>query len=411
MPQTVRAYRAKWIVPIEGRPLDGGYLILRGERILSVLPTWSGTAVDLGDVALIPGLVNCHTHLEFSLLPEPLTPQRPIAQWIRQVIAYRQQAAGSVPDAIRAGITEAIRSGTTVLADIATDGWSWDDYRSVSPRPTVAIFQEFLGLTRQRLDEQEAISEQFLMPVQLPPHWLRGFSPHAPYSVHPALMDTIVRYTAENPQYHVAVHLAETEAERELLAHDSGELRELLESFGIWSPGLFGGRAPREWIEQLAELPRALVVHGNHLDAAELRLLAQNPHLALVYCPRTHAAAETSPHPWYDLLELGGSVVLGTDSRATNPDLSLWRELQFLAERCTRLPHHSLLRLATLDGARALGLMETHGSFAPGKRADLAVVALADPAFQDPVHDLLAPGNRIVGAMLGGEWAVRPPRG
>jgi cytosine/adenosine deaminase-related metal-dependent hydrolase len=158
----------------------------------------------------------------------------------------------------------------------------------------------------------------------------------------------------------------------------------------------------------LSELPRALIVHGTFLNSTELRFLAQNPHITLVYCPRTHAAAETAPHPWYDLFEMGGSVALGTDSRATNPDLSLWRELQFLAAECPRVRHHSLLRLATLHGARALGLMDSHGSLAPGKQADFAVVELADPAFQDPVHDLLAPGNRIVGTMIGGEWAVSP---
>ena len=278
----------------------------------------------------------------------------------------------------------------------------------MSPMPTLVVFQEFLGLTREKITEQEELSERYLQPVTLPPRWIRGFSPHAPYSVHSALMETIVRYAAEHPEYLVATHLAETEAERELLADDRGELRELLESFGIWSPGLFGGRSPLEWLELLALLPRALVVHGTHLNSAELRRLAQNPHITLVYCPRTHAAAESTPHSWYDLFEMGGSVALGTDSRATNPDLSLWHELQFLAAECSRMPHHSLLRLATLDGARALGLMASHGSLAPGKQADFAVVELADPAFRDPIHDLLAPGNRIVGTMIGGEWAFAP---
>jgi cytosine/adenosine deaminase-related metal-dependent hydrolase len=404
-----RAYRAQWIVPVEGRPLEGGYLIVRDDRILSVLPRWSGAAEDLGNVALIPGLVNCHTHLEFSLLTEPLGPPRPFAQWIERVVRYRRESTFDVSAAIHAGLTEAVSTGTTVLGDIATDLWTWDDYLSLTPRPTLAVFQEFLGLTHQRVALQEELSERFLSPIELPPLWIRGFSPHAPYSVHPALMDTIVRYAAEHPEYPVAVHLAETEAERELLADDRGELRELLESFHIWSPGLFGGRKPLGWLMQLAELPRALVVHGNHLDAQEQRFLAQHPHVTLVYCPRTHAAAETSPHPWQDVLEMGGSVALGTDSRATNPDLSLWRELQFLAERTPRVPHHSLLRLGTLAGARALGLGETHGSLMPGKQADVAVVELADPAFEDPVHDLLAPGNRIVGTMIGGEWAVEPP--
>jgi cytosine/adenosine deaminase-related metal-dependent hydrolase len=404
----VCAYRAKWIVPVEGPPLDGGYLILRGDRILSVLPRWSGPATDLGDVALIPGLVNCHTHLEFSLLREPLGPPRPFAGWIERVVRYRQELGGGVSAAIRAGLQEIVQSGTTVLGEIATRGWTWDDYRFASPAPTVAVFQEFLGLTHERINEQVAISEEFLLPIELPPHWRRGFSPHAPYSVHPALMETIVSYAGHNPEYLVATHLAESTAERELLAHDRGELHDLLVRFGIWSPGIFGGRSPLEWLQLLADLPRALVIHGNHLNTEEVRFLAQHPHLTLVYCPRTHAAAETGPHPWFDLLEIGGSVALGTDSRATNPDLSLWHELQFLAGLSPPMPHHSLLRLGTLAGARALGLGDSHGSLVPGKQADVAVVALRDPAFQDPVYDLLAPGNRIAGVMLHGEWAVKP---
>lgn len=409
MTDSFQTYRARWVVPVEGRPLEGGYLIVRDDRILSVLPRWSGPAVDLGDVALIPGLVNCHTHLEFSLLREPLGPPRPFAAWIERVVRYRQEAAEHVSAAIRAGLGEAVSSGTTVLGDIATEGWTWDDYLAGSPLPTLAVFQEFLGLTHQRVALQEELSERFLAPIELPPYWIRGFSPHAPYSVHPALLDTIVKYGVEHPEHPVTVHLAETEAERELLAHDRGELRELLEAFHIWSPGLFGGRRPLDWLQQLADLPRALVVHGTHLDSHELRFLAQNPHLTLVYCPRTHAAAESKPHPWYDVLEMGGSVAIATDSRATNPDLSLWRELQFLADRTPRVPHHSILRLGTLAGARALGMLESHGSLIPGKQADLAVVELADPAFDDPVHDILAPGNRIVGTMIGGKWAVGPP--
>lgn len=407
--ESVVAYRARWIVPVEGRPLAGGYLMVRGDRVLSVLPSWSGNAIDLGDVAVVPGLVNCHTHLEFSLLREPLGPPRPLSEWIRRVIEYRRGGERDVSAAIRAGMTEAITSGTTVLGDIATDGWAWSDYRAVVPSPTLVVFQEVLGLTGSRMSEQQTVVERFLLPAELPPHWRRGFSPHAPYSVHPALFEKIVRFAGEHTRFLVAVHLAETAAEEELLAHDRGELRDLLESLGIWSHGLFGGRRVWDWLEKLADLPRALVIHGTFLNLDEQRFLAQHPQITLVYCPRTHAAAETQPHPWYDVLQMGGSVALGTDSRATNPDLSLWAELQFLAERCTTLPHHSLLRLATLNGARALGLADSHGSLAPGKQADLAVVALAEPRTQDPVHDLLAPANRVVATMIGGQWVTPPP--
>lgn len=409
MQHSVVAYRARWIIPVEGRPLAGGYVILRGEQVLSVLPRWSGPAVDLGDVAVIPGLVNCHTHLEFSLLSEPLGPPRPLAEWIRRVLAYRREGTGDVSAAIRSGLQEALTSGTTVIGEVATTGWSWADYKAVHPCATLAVFQELVGLTAARQAEQATLWEQFLLPADLPPRWIRGLSPHAPYSVHPAFFEKIVQYVREHPRFPIAVHLAETAAEQELLAHDRGELRELLESLGLWSPGVFGGRRFLDWLEQLADVSRGLVIHGTYLDLTEQRFLAQHPHLTLVYCPRTHAAAEEQPHPWYDVLEMGGSVALGTDSRATNPDLSLWAELQFLAARKPTVAHHTLLRLATFHAARALGLLESHGSLAPGKQADLVVVSLAAPETQDPVWELLVPDNQVVGVMVAGAWFRRPP--
>ena len=158
---------------------------------------------------------------------------------------------------------------------------------------------------------------------------------------------------AQSANVPAAVHLAETEAERELLADGTGEFRTLLEEFGIWNPQLFGGRTWSEFLEPLGELAHPLVIHGNYLDDDALRFLAQHPHMTLVYCPRTHAGFGHPPHPWRTLLTLGGSVALGTDSRASNPDLSLWAELQFLATRFPDASHLDLLSLATLSGARA----------------------------------------------------------
>ncbi len=405
---SLTAYRARWILPVDSRPLENGILVVAAGRIVAVQQQWPGPVTDLGNVALIPGLVNCHTHLEFSELAQPLTPQLPFTDWIRSVIRYRQEHPEVAHTAIGRGLTESLQSGVTLLGDIATAGWSWHDYAGVTPRPQLVVFQELLGLSPARVQEQALRGLQHLAESPRGETLTVGLSPHAPYSTHPKLFQIALEHAAP-PSAPVAVHLAETAAELELLREGTGEFRDFLASLGLWQDGLFGGRTPADWLQQLAEHPRGLVIHGNYLSQSELAILAREPHVTLVYCPRTHAAFDHPPHPWLDLLAIGGSVALGTDSRASNPDLSLWNELQFLASRDPDLPQLSLLKLATLAGARALGRLHDCGSLTVGKRADVAVVALHDPAFQDPRFDLLSPGNQITNTMLAGEWTGNNP--
>jgi cytosine/adenosine deaminase-related metal-dependent hydrolase len=173
---------------------------------------------------------------------------------------------------------------------------------------------------------------------------------------------------------------------------------------GVWNPEPFQG----EWqipdiLRELARAPRGLVVHGNFLQAAEYQLLAKSPQLSVVYCPRTHAQFGHPPHPWRELLNQGINVALGTDSRASNPDLSLWRELQFLRQNFPLVPGELLLELGTRRGASALGVADLVGDLATGRRADFAVVALPDRADPTDPHDLLFdPASRIVTVWLGG---------
>lgn len=400
----VVAYRARWIVPVDARPIQDGYLVVADGRVLSVTSRWPNACVDLGDVALIPGLVNCHTHLEFSALDAPLQPYKPFTSWIRSVIEYRQQHPHAVCAAIRQGVQESLASGVTMLGDIATTGWAWTDYASDQAQPRTLVFQELLGLTGSRLPSQKSLAKQdytascseFLVG--------HGLSPHAPYSVHPELFQFAVQVAQQN-QRPIAVHMAETSAEVELLREGTGEFREFLSSMGLWREEIFGRRSCRDWLESLAELPRALIIHGNYLSADELSVLAQNPQMSLIYCPRTHAAFGHPAHPWRDLIEMGGSVAIGTDSRASNPDLSLWKELQFLAARHTDVPHHTLLKLGTLHGARALGCVKSAGSLTPGKWADAAVISLPVDGLADATYELLQPQSRVIGTMLAGAWA------
>jgi len=405
---SVTAYRARWIVPVDARPIENGCIVVAQGRIVSVVSEWSQPTLDLGNVAVIPGLVNCHTHLEFSALTEPLAPLLPFTDWIKSVIRHRQLHPHEVPQAIHQGLQESLQSGVTLLGDIATTGWSWDDYSALHPLPRAVVFQELLGLTEPRVASQIERMDCGLKRTGSDLSAGFGLSPHATYSVHPDLFRTAIDHAARHSEL-LAVHLAETPSEVELLRSGRGEFREFLQSLGLWHEELFGSRTCRDWLEQLAELPRALVVHGNYLSDDEIGFLAANPQLTLVYCPRTHAMFQHTPHPWKFCLELGGSVALGTDSRASNPDLSLWKEMQFLAELHPEIAQHSLLKLGTTNGARALGHVRGSGTLTAGKRADLAVIALRSPGFVNPTYQILNPENQVIATMLGGCWAWTAP--
>jgi cytosine/adenosine deaminase-related metal-dependent hydrolase len=304
------------------------------------------------------------------------------------VVASRRGRAAPVEKAVLAGLEESQKAGVTTLAEIATDD-SVAGILESADAPHVTVFRELLALLPEQVEPQLAIAR-----AHLEGGGRRGLSPHAPYSVHPGLFDRLIDLASER-HAPVAMHLAETPAELELLRDGTGEFVEMLRAFGVWREGLIPrGSRPIVYLRRLADVDRALVVHGNYLDQSELAFVARNPQLTVVYCPRTHSYFGHTPHPWRQLIERGASVAMGTDSRASNPDLSVWSELLFLRHRFPEVPPRLLLELGTVRGAKALGLETETGTIAPGKRADLAVVTLPSRS-SDPWTSLFAPENRI----------------
>ncbi|MDB5347458.1 MAG: S-adenosylhomocysteine deaminase [Schlesneria sp.] len=394
MTRTYQSYHVDWFV--NGDVVHQNVTVhIADGRLMEIESGRSAAAISLGSVALIPGLVNAHTHLEFSLLERPIPTAGRFTDWIRSVVAHRREHPTSVPEAVRRGVRESVRSGTTLIGDIATVGWSITDY--VESQFAGVVFQELLGLSDERVAAQSELAQSLISKVWTESDTnLFGLSPHAPYSVRPDLLQRAVAI-AKATETPLAMHLAETPAELELLADGTGEFREMLTDFGIWRDGLFGGKTPADYLAVLAECPRSLVVHGNYLTENDLQFLARHPQMTLVYCPRTHAAFGHPPHPWRRLVELGGSVAIGTDSRASNPDLSLFAELQFVAKQHPDLSHLEILKLGTHNGRRAL-----LGEIADQNHADFCVVQWEEGLTPDPVSNLFAAGNRIIGTIVDG---------
>jgi cytosine/adenosine deaminase-related metal-dependent hydrolase len=396
-----RSYQARWIFPVDVEPIENGIVEIQHGRIVAVHSTPDLRAEDLGNVAIIPGLVNAHTHLEFSDLSKPVEPPRPFSNWIRAVVEQRRNRTG--PDAIDQGMQESCRSGITTLGEIATSDWPPGECPSHGLR--TVLFRELLGLLPEQTHEQLAIARAHLDQNFTESNLIHGLSPHAPYSVHPELFQQLVNLANEF-QAPLCVHLAETKVELELLSQGTGELVEMLRDFGVWKQNIISlGTRPLDYLKLLEKLDHVLIVHGNYLSVEEMNFLAEHPNLTVVYCPRTHHYFGHHEHPWQELLRRNVNVALGTDSRASNPDLSLWQELCFLHDRYPDVSPQTLLELGTLRGSRALGLDEETGSLSVGKAADLAVVSLDDfCAGYDAYSQLIDRKNRITRTMHAGRW-------
>ncbi|HEX6960537.1 MAG TPA: amidohydrolase family protein, partial [Lacipirellula sp.] len=350
-------------------PIEGGYVTVVDGRIAEVgpKPPDAGRVEDLGDAILLPGLVNAHTHLEFSDLERPLgKPGMSLPEWIRLVIGDRKRGDRDAAAAIAAGLKESLNGGVTTIGEIATSPAT--HYAGAEQRPAMLQFQEAIGFSGGRVESVFGDVRQRLEAATAP----KGLSPHAPYSVHPALLERIVSL-ARGGGVPVAMHLAESREELQLLDSGDGPFRELLQERSMWdAKAIPTGSRPLDYLRILLDAPRALVIHGNYLAADEIEFIAQRrQQMSVVFCPRTHEYFGHSPYPLNVLLAAGARVALGTDSRASNPDLNLLAELRHAAMRMPNVGPEQWLRIATLNGAEALGLANDAGSLTPGKRANI----------------------------------------
>lgn len=418
------ALKAKWVFTGEGPPLQDAVVRFDHQAIRYVGKA-DGPAVDCGDAVILPGLVNAHTHLEFSQLTEPLLPAgAEFATWIRRVVQWRREQQAAVAEgedwrgaAIVQGWRESLQAGTTLLGEISTPPWQPDLYRverlvprgdtmrmgeageggcssEDTSRKQGLLFLELLGFREERHAALQQMTVAFLEDRHACQLVLEaGLSPHAPYTIAPRFLQWVAE-TARQHRRRLAMHLAESRAELELLATSSGSLRQLLDDVQAWQPGQIAiDSRPLDYLRILAAAEHTLVVHGNYLDAAEIDFLGQHrDRFTVVYCPRTHHYFGHEKYPLARLLQTGARVALGTDSRGSNPDLSLLSELRHVAQAHPDIAPEAILHMGTLAGAEALGYAASCGSLRPGKRADLIVLPIEPKKSADPYATWLESG-------------------
>ena len=388
------AVRANWIAPVDQPPIrDGMIVINRTTNRISAIGTQNELARDdipisnLGNVTLIPGLVNAHTHLEFSDLDRPLGHAGiEFTDWIKAIVEQRSKTNQTLKSkrlAIQRGLKESFSSGVWAVGDIATGPVLATDYVNPTSSDHLThslhrtVFLEQLGRKKDQLEHQKKIANDFCSNLNqsADPLLQPAFSPHAPYSTDPKL----VRQLCELANQHhtpVAMHLAETQTERELLESQTGPFVDLLQSFGVWNPDSFEPKVSiLDLLQILATAPRSLVIHGNYLNERELDFVTEHrDQMSVVFCPRTHHYFHHDHYPLASMLARGINIAMGTDSRASNPDLQIVRELTYLHRTMPEIAPAQLLSTATIAGAKALGIDDQCGSLTPGKLAAISAI-------------------------------------
>lgn len=365
-------YRAAWILPINAPPIAGGVVTVDRGVIAGVGPHDGGDVEDLGSVAVLPGLVNAHTHLELSWMRGQVPPGTSMPAWAARLMALRLSDAGDRTPPIVDAIVEARASGTCLVGDVANTFATFDPL--LDSELSAALFRELVGFSPLDPDALvRQVSDQIadLTPIA----WLRpSIVPHAPYSVSPDLMRAIAHWSKGKP---LSIHLGESAQEVQFLQDGTGEWRALLESIGAWNAAWTAPACgPVEYLDRLGMVDRHLLaVHGVTFTDAELARLAA-ARSTVVACPRSNRWTGAGVPPIDRFFASGVRVAVGTDSLASVEDLNLFAELAEVRRLAPTVPASRILDSATLAGAQALGFDSELGTIEPGKRAQLLAVRL-----------------------------------
>jgi cytosine/adenosine deaminase-related metal-dependent hydrolase len=338
-------------------------------------------------------------------------PQKNFADWIKALVALK--ASWNAAEFAQSWLTGAqmlLRHGVTAVADVEAIPelipglWHRTPLRVIS-------FRELISLKGSELARQ-TVEHAVQAWEALPGAWRRvGLSPHAPYSTSRALLQAAAR-AARQRRWRLTTHVAESDDEYQMFVHRRGPLFDWLKTQRDVSD--CGQGSPVQHLARCDYLGEDLLaVHANYLADDDFALLARH-RASVVHCPRSHEYFQHQPFASSRLIRAGVNVCLGTDSLVTvrNPrqeriELDLFVEMQTLARRSPELTSDEMLRMATINGARALGHAGEIGEISVGARADLIALPFSGPIANAPEAAVHHTGP-VSASMIGGQWAIAP---
>jgi cytosine/adenosine deaminase-related metal-dependent hydrolase len=396
-------YRAAWVLPVTQPPIRDSWVAVERGLIVEVGGPHDGPGgaggyaaerVDLGDAVIMPALVNAHTHLELSWLRGRIRPAASFLGWVSAMMRERLQSPDGrdgafVRSATALALEEMKASGTGVVGDVS-NSLAHLDVLDASGLEGV-VFHEvikfraadadgFVDEARRRVDEANAGDR-----------WRLALAAHAPYSVAPSVFRALAAARARLRDARMSVHVSESAEEVEFIGRGSGGWPDLLKRLGAWDPDWRAPEcSPIEYLERVGFWDdKTLAVHAVQASEADLAVLASRG-VTLVACPRSNAWVGAGVPPIDAFYRCGVRVALGTDSLASVDDLNLFSELAALRRLAQGVKPADLLRSATLSGAEALGVGESHGAITRGRRA--ALIAVEVPPGTTDVEQYLVSG-------------------
>lgn len=419
---------AKYVIPVSSSHIEDGAVLVRDDRIVDVGQRTAleeanpeETVRDFGLAVLMPGFVDLHTHLEYAVFRGAVD-DVPYTAWKMQV----QQKGGRLTaadwqDSAVLGAMESVRSGITTIADITNSGHS--TLAAKAAGLSGVVYREVSTMDRSRvashmtraISDIEAWTELVAgSPIDI------GIAPHSPYTCHPTLFTAAAQLAIERG-LPAAIHLAGSRDEYDFVRYGSSNLaQDFREQSGwhdvAWMPT---GVSPVRYVLQwgLFDVPRLLAVHCVQVDESDVEVLADR-HVAVAHCPRCNAKLGMGIAPLRMMFEHGLTVGIGTDSPASNNTVDPFDEMRIglLLQRGMSTERdffryftaRTFVRLATIHGARALGLEHEIGSLEAGKRADIVAVDLSSSHMvptADPYSALVHTANQenVVMSMVAGE--------
>lgn len=398
----MRILTAEYVLPISSEPIRGGAVVIDGDKIAAVarceelLKQYAGVEVeDLGRAAIVPGFVNCHSHLELTAMRGALdNVEHDFRSWLLKINELRSgMTDADIEAAAVAGAIEGAAAGVTCFGDIGRYGKAGlEALKKTGLRGIVFQETEFSPDNRTADNDFEKLGEKFEKLKEQETDLVKvGLSPHSPYTVGSRLFELIAQYSIIN-RIPLTIHAAESVEEMNLLVNGEGFFTHFYERYDLeWlSPHC----TPIEYLERLGVLStRPLLAHCVKVSESDIARIAANG-AKIAHCPKSNAKFGHGWAPFEKFLDSDIAVGLGSDSVASNNVCDLLEESRFAAlaarnrpDRVRFITAKEALEAATLGGAKALGLDHLIGTLEPGKQADIAVVSLTHQA-QQPVSDI-----------------------